>query len=145
MNIIISLLSGFLFGAGLLLSGMADPAKVLGFLTINQHWDPTLMFVMASALAVTVPGFYWLRRRQKPLISGEFINASGTIDRKLIAGAAIFGAGWGLAGYCPGPAIVNAGLGSSSGIILVVFMLVGGLIVTRHTNTLFNVLWRTSR
>ena len=139
MNIIISLLSGLLFGAGLLISGMANPAKVLGFLTINQHWDPSLMFVMASALAVTAPGFFWLRRKQKPLISGEFIKASGTIDRKLIAGAAIFGAGWGLAGYCPGPAIVSAGLGLPSGIILVVFMVIGSLIATRHANTLFEM------
>jgi uncharacterized membrane protein YedE/YeeE len=128
MNKLISLISGLLFGAGLLFSGMADPAKVLGFLTINQHWNPALMFVMASALAVTVPGFAWLRQKKKPLLSGEFVNVASKIDRQLVVGAAIFGAGWGLGGYCPGPAIVNAGLGLGAAMIFVTFMILGALI-----------------
>ena len=128
MNKVIPLISGFLFGVGLLVSGMADPAKVLGFLTINHHWNPSLIFVMASALAVTVPGFAWLRHKKKPMLSGEFVNVASKIDRKLVVGAALFGAGWGLGGYCPGPAVVNAGLGLGTAMIFVAFMILGAVI-----------------
>ncbi len=125
MQIIIPLISGLIFGAGLLISGMADPEKVLAFLTINQNWNPSLIFVMGSALAVTIPGFYWLRRRNTPLVSGAFVNASGNVDRQLAIGSVIFGIGWGLAGYCPGPALVNAGLGVDVAAIFVLFMIAG--------------------
>lgn len=128
MQLIISLISGLIFGAGLLISGMADPEKVLGFLTISQKWNPSLAFVMGSALVVTVPGFYWLRRRKKPFISGAFVNSSGTVNRQLAIGSSIFGVGWGLAGYCPGPALVNAGLGVGVAVIFVIFMIVGSKI-----------------
>lgn len=93
--------AGLLFGAGLVISGMADPGKVLAFLNFGAGWDASLMFVMGAALAVTVPGFAWLRRRGRaPAL------AAGGLDARLLGGAAIFGLGWGLAGYCPGPALV---------------------------------------
>lgn len=128
MQLIISLISGLIFGAGLLISGMADPEKVLGFLTLNQNWNPSLMFVMSSALAVTVPGFYWAHGRKQPIIAGTFVKASGKADRQLAIGSAIFGVGWGLAGYCPGPALVNAGLGVGGAIAFVLFMILGSKI-----------------
>ncbi len=125
MQLLIPLMSGLIFGAGLLISGMADPGKVLGFLTINRSWNASLIFVMGSALAVTIPGFFWLRRRNKPLISGAFVTASGKVDLQLAIGSIIFGIGWGLAGYCPGPALVNAGLGVGVAAIFVFFMVTG--------------------
>ena len=105
-----ALLAGFAFGAGLVLSGMANPQKVLAFLDLaaiaSGGWDPSLAFVMAGALAVAVPGFAWLRRQEKPALADSFAWPQATkIDRKLIAGSAIFGLGWGLAGICPGPAL----------------------------------------
>lgn len=104
-------LSGLLFGAGLLISGMADPARVLGFLTLAPGWDPSLAFVMAGALAVTAPGFALMRRRGRPLVAGALAApATSQLDRRLLIGAALFGIGWGLQGYCPGPAVVAFGL-----------------------------------
>jgi uncharacterized protein len=118
--------AGLLFGAGLLLSGMADPARVLAFLTLAPGWDPALAFVMAGALAVTLPGYAWLQRRGKPVLHGAFAAPpSQAIDRRLIVGAVIFGAGWGLAGYCPGPAIVAASLAQPAALLFVPAMLAG--------------------
>ena len=125
-HLCVSAAAGVLFGAGLMVSGMADPAKVLGFLTLGQHWDPSLAVVMASALAVTVPGFALLRRREHALLGERFAQPATTrIDRQLLLGAGLFGLGWGLAGYCPGPAVVSAGLGQSEALLLVPAMLVG--------------------
>ena len=99
---------GLLFGAGLLISGMTQPDKVLGFLDIFGTWDPTLAFVMGGALAVAIPGFYFARGRERPLLAPQFRwPTRNEIDAKLVGGAAIFGVGWGLVGLCPGPAIVN--------------------------------------
>ena len=93
--------AGLLFGAGLVISGMADPGRVLAFLRLGPGWDASLMFVMGAALAVTMPGFAWLRRK-----GHASALAAGGLDARLLGGAAIFGLGWGLAGYCPGPALV---------------------------------------
>jgi uncharacterized membrane protein YedE/YeeE len=124
--------AGVVFGAGLVVSGMASPQKVLGFLTIGPGWDPSLAFVMASALAVTVPGFWWVRRRGRPLLEAQLAEpAIRQIDAPLLAGAALFGIGWGLVGYCPGPAIVSAGLGHPSALVFVAAMLVSGAAVSR--------------
>ncbi len=119
-------LAGLLFGAGLMVSGMADFTRVLGFLTFAPGWDPTLLFVMIGALAVTLPGFALARRRGQPWFAAAFANptASG-IDRRLLIGSAIFGLGWGLQGYCPGPAVVAAGLGQWPALVLLPAMLVG--------------------
>lgn len=115
---------GLLFGVGLVLSGMASPQKVLAFLTIGPGWDPTLMVVMASALAVSLPGFWWVRRRGRPFLATQLAEPpSQRIDVPLVAGAALFGLGWGLVGYCPGPAVVAAGFGQQSALLLVGVML----------------------
>lgn len=105
---LIALVSGLVFGIGLVISGMTDPVRVLGFLDVFGQWDPTLAFVMGGALVVTAPGFALLRRRQTTLL-GEALTWSEatTIDAPLIGGAALFGIGWGLVGLCPGPALVN--------------------------------------
>lgn len=101
-----ALAAGILFGLGLAVSQMADPAKVLGFLDIAGRWDPSLALVMASALAVTAAGYRLVLRRPAPVFGKEFgLPAARAIDMRLIAGAAVFGIGWGLAGFCPGPAI----------------------------------------
>lgn len=118
--------SGLLFGAGLVISDMASPVRVLAFLHLGPQWDATLGWVMASALAISVPGFAWLRSRGRPLFAGSFSNPpTQGLDRPLMIGAALFGLGWGLAGYCPGPALVNAMLGLPAGLWFVAAMLGG--------------------
>lgn len=126
-NVLIALLAGLLFGAGLVISGMANPAKVLAFLSIGPGWDPSLAFVMGGGLIITVPGFAWLRRKDKPLYAERFVKPPlNPIDRRLVVGALLFGAGWGLAGYCPGPAIVSAALLQGAAFIFLPCMLLGG-------------------
>jgi uncharacterized membrane protein YedE/YeeE len=106
--ILVGLVSGLVFGTGLVVSGMTQPAKVLGFLDIFGAWDPTLAFVMGGALAVSLPGFYFARGRTRPLFAAHFRwPTKSEIDAPLIGGAMLFGLGWGLVGLCPGPAIVN--------------------------------------
>jgi uncharacterized membrane protein YedE/YeeE len=111
MNIARILAIGLLFGGGLLLSGMTDPARVIGFLDWSGQWDPSLAFVMGGAIASAAPLFALARRRTRPLFAEAFErDAEDTIDARLVTGAAIFGIGWGLAGICPGPALVLIGL-----------------------------------
>lgn len=119
-------LAGLLFGAGLIVSGMANPRKVLGFLDLAGRWDPSLAFVMAGAIGVGVFAFAWAKRRTHSWL-GLPIQwpAARTITMRLVAGSAVFGIGWGIAGFCPGPAIVSIGLGSVKGIAFVVAMLAG--------------------
>jgi len=119
-------LAGLLFGAGLIVSGMANPQKVLGFLDLAGRWDPSLAFVMAGAIGVGVFAFAWAKRRTRSWL-GLPIQwpAARTITVRLVAGSAVFGIGWGIAGFCPGPAIVSIGLGSVKGIAFVVAMLAG--------------------
>lgn len=125
--------AGVLIGAGLIVSGMANPENVLGFLRLDAHWNPSLAFVMAGALAVTIPGFRLLERRGKPLLAARFpaANARG-VDLRLVGGAALFGLGWGLSGYCPGPALVGAGLGNVDALTLLVAMLTGSQVARNH-------------
>ena len=121
-----ALLSGLVFGFGLVISGMTQPAKVLGFLDIFGAWDPTLAFVMGAALAVALPGFYFARRRERPLLAAQFRwPKRNEIDAPLIGGAALFGIGWGLIGLCPGPAIVNLATFLPQAFLFVVAMAVG--------------------
>jgi uncharacterized protein len=110
--IVAALGSGLVFGLGLVISGMTQPSKVLGFLDVFGHWDSTLAIVMACALVVVVPGFTLLGRRDTSILGGTLDWPSRrTIDRSLIGGAVLFGIGWGLVGLCPGPALANlAGL-----------------------------------
>lgn len=126
MNIVVALIAGLLFGLGLAVSQMMDPAKVLNFLDVAGAWDPSLMLVMGGAVAVTMPGFYVILKRPHPLFSPRFFLPDvGHIDPALLGGAALFGIGWGLAGLCPGPAL--AGLVSGNGDIVgfVLMMLLG--------------------
>ena len=130
--ILLSLLTGLLFGAGLVVSGMASPERVLGFLRFLPGWNPSLMFVMGGALLITVPGFALMRRRGRPLFDNRFWEPVKTlVDQRLMAGAAIFGLGWGLAGFCPGPAIVGAGLLQPAALLFVPAMLAGGWLARR--------------
>ncbi|MCQ9372070.1 hypothetical protein NQ024_12660, partial [Corynebacterium sp. 35RC1] len=107
MAIVIALVAGLLFGAGLIVSGMANPAKVLGFLDLFGQWDPSLAFVMAGAIAVGVIAFFVARRRGRSWLGTPIQLPSATgVTARLVLGSAVFGIGWGLAGFCPGPALV---------------------------------------
>lgn len=107
MSLLLILISGILFGAGIALSGMGDPAKVQNFLDLAGQWDPSLAFVMGGGLLVTTPGFMWLLKRERPLFADVFsLPTKQDLDGKLLAGAAMFGGGWGLSGLCPAPALV---------------------------------------
>ncbi len=107
LRTIAALVSGLVFGLGLAVSGMMNPEKVIGFLDVAGDWDPTLAFVMGGALLVTVPAFWGILRRPRPLLASEFdLQTKKTLDVRLLGGAAVFGVGWGLSGFCPGPAVV---------------------------------------
>ena len=128
----ISFVSGLLFGLGLAVSNMVNPQRVLAFLDVFGTWDPTLAFVMGGALLVTVPGFYIVLKRDKPLFSTYFsLPRKVDIDASLIIGAALFGLGWGLAGFCPGPAIAALVSLDINVVLFCVVMLAGWLITDR--------------
>lgn len=133
MRFLLVFLIGALFGTGIVLSGMANPAKVLNFFDLAGSFDPSLAFVMAGALCVAAPGYAILfRTREKPLFDQSFrLPKASAIDAKLIAGSAIFGIGWGIAGFCPGASIPALGLGHASAAIFVAALLVGILIARR--------------
>lgn len=117
---------GLLFGWGLLISGMTDPGKVLGFLDLAGAWDPSLAFVMGGAVLVGLVAFTTARKRSTNLLGGAMrLPQSTDIDRPLIVGALLFGAGWGLAGFCPGPAIVSMAAGEPKALLFVAAMLAG--------------------
>lgn len=124
--ILVSLAAGLVFGLGLTVSQMINPAKVLGFLDLFGDWDPSLAFVMAGAIPVTAVG-YWLQRRSTaPLFAKSYAMPSqSAIDGRLIGGAILFGVGWGLVGYCPGPALASLGVGPWGTALFVASMLVG--------------------
>lgn len=124
--IIISFVAGLIFGIGLIISGMADPAKVLAFLDLAGLWNPSLIFVMAGAIGIGFFAFLWAKSRKTTLLGGEMKLPSATkIDRRLIIGAVMFGIGWGIAGFCPGPALVGLGMGLPKALIFVAAMLAG--------------------
>ena len=126
MNKIFSLISGIIFGLGLTISSMTNPAKVIGFLDITGSWDPSLMFVMIGAILICFPVFYILRNNKKPLFALHFeIPKIKKIDSQLIFGSALFGAGWGTVGFCPGPAISSLALLNPLSILFVISMVVG--------------------
>jgi len=121
-----ALVAGVLFGAGLTVSQMIDPAKVVGFLDLFGQWDPSLALVMAGALVVTFLGYRLAGTQGRPWLAGSFAKPKRSdIDAKLLAGAGLFGLGWGLAGYCPGPAISGLALGELPTAVFVAAMLAG--------------------
>lgn len=124
-----ALLAGALFGAGLALSRMTDPNVVLGFLDVAGDFDPRLAFVLAGAVATTGVAFRLVLRRRRPLLADRFrLPLSRAIDRPLVIGALLFGIGWGLAGYCPGTALVGAAAGADSALIFIAAMLAGSTV-----------------
>ena len=126
MTELCALLCGLIFGVGLIASGMSDPAKVLGFLDLGGDWDPSLALVMVGAVAVAVGPFAWVRRRGRDLFGVPLdLPRSDRIDRRLLLGSVLFGTGWGLAGICPGPALVGLGSGFLPGAIFAVCMALG--------------------
>ncbi len=119
-------IAGLLFGLGLLVSGMANPAKVLGFLDLAGHWDPSLALVMAGAILVGLVAFRLASQRQRSLLAEPMrLPTSRDIDRRLVLGGIGFGVGWGLAGFCPGPALVALGAGEMKAVVFVAAMLAG--------------------
>lgn len=127
LGLVFAALAGALFGAGLLISGMAIPARVVGFLDVTGHWDPTLMFVMGGAIPVYAIAFRIWDKQHGDAWFGQrlALNTKARIDRRLLFGAAIFGVGWGLGGYCPGPGVVALGAATQTGLVFVGAMLVG--------------------
>lgn len=126
LRFLAALVSGGVFGFGLSLSGMLDPSRVKGFLDIAGGWDPSLAFVLAGAVAVAMPGAWLSRRMRRPVFDGAFHLPSPTgIDRRLVLGSALFGIGWGMAGFCPGPALASLTLGLAPSFLFVAAMIIG--------------------
>lgn len=124
--VLTSLLAGLVFGLGLIVSGMANPAKVLGFLDIAGRWDPSLAFVMGGAVAVGLIAFRFARGRSVSLLGAPMrLPTADAIDHRLLAGGLLFGIGWGIAGFCPGPALVVLGMGAPKALVFVGAMLAG--------------------
>ena len=132
MSKLVSLFCGIIFGIGLVISQMINPAKVLGFLNLFGEWDPSLAFVMIGALIIFSPLFHLFKNKEKPIFSSSFsISNKKEIDKKLIFGSILFGAGWGLVGLCPGPAITSIALLNASSVIFVVSMFIGFYIASK--------------
>lgn len=126
LHSIFALSSGIIFGLGLILAGMSNPSKVLAFLDITGLWDPSLMFVMGGAIGVGIVAFALAKKRTMAILGDVMhLPSKQDIDTKVMLGGVIFGIGWGIAGICPGPALVLLGAGSKQGIIFVIAMLIG--------------------
>lgn len=123
-----ALVAGLIFGLGLVISGMSNPAKVIGFLDVVGTWDPTLLLVMSGALSVTIPGFRLLRNRARPLFAERFeFPTRNDLDARLVVGASLFGLGWGIAGFCPGPAITALATARLDVVLFVAAMIAGAV------------------
>jgi len=134
MILLSALISGLLFGVGLIVSEMVNPARVQGFLNIFGNWDPTLAFVMGGALCVTIPVMTLLKKKEQPVFGTKFEwPTRADVDNKLIIGAAMFGAGWGATGFCPGPALVSIGTFSGD-----VFLFVGAMLAGMVVHNIVN-------
>jgi uncharacterized protein len=129
-----ALFAGALFGAGLVVSGMTEPAKVIGFLDVFGSWDPSLAFVMMGAIGVHALAYRAIRKRPAPVIAESFERPSARpVDARLIGGAALFGVGWGLGGYCPGPSIVALGTFAPGVVVFVAGLVAGSLLVRNQS------------
>ena len=134
MSKIVSCISGIIFGVGLSVSNMINPEKVLGFLDIFGLWDPSLIFVMMGAIIISAPAFFLLRSKNKPLFADNFTMPTlKSIDKNLIIGSSIFGVGWGMVGFCPGPAISSLALLNTYSLFFVL-SLIGGFLLTELVN-----------
>lgn len=134
MRFLIALLCGLLFGAGLALSDMTNPSRVLAFLDLTGAWDPSALFVFAGALPVSGLAYWLSRQRTAPVFDTTYhLPSATTIDRKLVAGAVIFGLGWGIAGFCPGPAI-TAVISGKSGVFVFLAAMLAGMALFRVTD-----------
>jgi uncharacterized membrane protein YedE/YeeE len=123
---LVNLFAGALFGLGLAVSGMVDPAKVIGFLDVTGDWDPTLAFVMGGALLVSIPAFRLIFKRRRPVLADDFeLPTKKDVDARLLGGSALFGVGWGLSGFCPGPAVTALATGLTPVFAFVVAMIAG--------------------
>ena len=132
MSFLVNLIIGLIFGLGLVISGLANPEKVLNFLDITGNWDPSLALVMGAAVVTTFIGYRVVFARQKPLCAIDFdVPANRKADKSLITGAILFGIGWGLGGICPGPAITTVGLAATGTLIFVPAMVIGMLIARK--------------
>ena len=130
MSVIISLLVGIIFGIGLILAQMTNPSKIIGFLTFGENWDPSLLFVMASAVFISFFAFSLAKKKNKTLLNLDFeIPKRTDIDSFLIVGSALFGIGWGMVGFCPAPAIVSLAFGNLQTLLFIVTMLIGMYLV----------------
>ena len=126
MRNLVTVFTGLIFGIGLIMSGMTNPAKVQNFLDLFGTWDPSLALVMGGAILITMPGFWLVQKRQTPFFEDSFLIPQKTnLDFYLLTGSAIFGIGWGLGGFCPGPVIVSISNGSTGTILFVITMLIG--------------------
>ncbi|HHR6136361.1 TPA: DUF6691 family protein [Providencia alcalifaciens] len=138
MPIIVALVSGILFGLGLLLAGMGNPAKILAFLDITGNWDPSLLVTMVVAMVISAIGYQFVKKRKSSVLNCPLqIPTSKLIDKKLLIGSALFGLGWGLGGICPGPAILLTGMGLTQGILFTLAMIAG--------MTIFQLFQRTEK
>ena len=135
MRNISGLIGGIIFGAGLVVSGMTNPEKVLAFLTLGVGWDPALIFVMGSAVVLATLGYWLVGKRAAPLFDGEFhLPTSTDIDTRLLSGAALFGVGWGFTGFCPGPALVGLMTLDERAMLFIVAYIVGVVIFEKLLN-----------
>ena len=135
MRNISGLIGGIIFGAGLVVSGMTNPEKVLAFLTLGAGWDPALIFVMGSAVVLATLGYWLVGMRAAPLFDGEFhLPTSTDIDTRLLSGAALFGVGWGFTGFCPGPALVGLMTLDERAMLFIVAYIVGVVIFEKLLN-----------
>lgn len=133
MQLLMSLSAGLVFGLGLIVSGMTDPSKVIGFLDLAGSWDPSLAFVMGGAVLVGVFAFYFAKTRSRSILGDPMrLPTAEHIDRRLLLGGLLFGVGWGLAGYCPGPALASLATGGSKPLIFTAAMLAGMAIFEVH-------------
>ena len=132
LRLLAALIAGVLFGVGLVISQMTSPTKVLAFLDVAGNWDPSLALVMAAALLVTLPAFRIILGRAHPMLDERFhLPVSRSIDLRLLIGAAIFGIGWGLAGFCPGPAVAALGAGQADPWLFAFGLLLGSWVAGR--------------
>ncbi|MGM0545034.1 MAG: DUF6691 family protein [Pseudomonadota bacterium] len=132
LTLVASYVAGLLFSLGLAVSGMTDPARVVGFLDVAGNWDPTLMFVLGGAVITTFIGYRFVLKQPTPILAGRFaLPSRRDLDTKLLGGAALFGVGWGLSGYCPGPAIASLGGASIPLLAMLATMVLGWLIARR--------------